>query len=175
MVEQDPESRPLQEPRVAGLVRDLSADDRELLITATLDNMNWCGPRFTRDQVLAGPAISHYFDAWRADRDLGLVAVDESQRPLGMIWTVLFDETDAGYGFVATDVPELSIWVEADHRGAGIGTWLLDELLQRAPASALRGLSLSVEEGNPARRLYERCGFGAAGEEHDPGTLALWL
>ena len=36
-------------------------------------------------------------------------------------------------------------------------------------------ISLSVEEGNPARKLYEKCGFADAGGNTDPGTMVLEL
>ena len=44
------------------------------------------------------------------------------------------------------------------HRGAGIGTRLLQKLQEEARA-ADRALSIHVEKFNPAMRLYERLGF----------------
>ncbi len=43
-------------------------------------------------------------------------------------------------------------------RGRGVGTALLRELMAEAEASG-RSLTIHVEHGNPARRLYERLGF----------------
>ncbi|GGR33211.1 GNAT family N-acetyltransferase [Deinococcus ruber] len=43
-------------------------------------------------------------------------------------------------------------------RGAGLGTWLIQEELRRAAALGLP-LRLHVEQSNPARRLYARLGF----------------
>ena len=172
---QQPEPQAASATGVEVSLRELDESDRELLIVATLDNMNWCGERFTREQVIVDPAISHYFTSWRSDRDLGLVAVDQTGHPLGAVWTCLVDGGDSGYGFVRDDVPELSIWVEAGHRSCGIGSVLMSALIERARSVGLGGISLSVEEGNPARKLYERCGFVPAGPEFDPGTMVLWL
>jgi ribosomal protein S18 acetylase RimI-like enzyme len=72
-------------------------------------------------------------------------------------------DDDHGYGFVATDVPELSIGVTADERGRGVGTALLEELLAQARATGHPAVSLSVETDNPAVRLYERLGFVRVG------------
>jgi ribosomal protein S18 acetylase RimI-like enzyme len=50
-----------------------------------------------------------------------------------------------------------------DHRGRGIGTRLLEELLAEG-AETGKSVSVHVELNNPARRLYERLGFVPAGE-----------
>lgn len=51
------------------------------------------------------------------------------------------------------DIALLPAW-----HGQGIGTQLLRSLLAEADAER-QSCSLSVEQGNPARRLYERLGF----------------
>jgi ribosomal protein S18 acetylase RimI-like enzyme len=45
------------------------------------------------------------------------------------------------------------------HRGSRLGTRLLEELAAAARAAGFARLSLSVDEGNPAVRLYERLGY----------------
>lgn len=82
---------------------------------------------------------------------------------------------DPGFGFIDEATPELSIWVTEGERGQGIGGQLLDAAIRAARSKGLRRISLSVEEGNPARRLYERAGFTWAGSGFDPGTLVLEL
>lgn len=158
---------------MAVVLRDLRDDDRALLIRATLENMNWCGAGFTREQVIDDPSIAHYFVAWPNSGDFGFVALGPSRRPIGVVWLCHFDDADPGYGYVGDDIPELSIWVDSDHRGGGIGSALLAGIIARAEIADLAGISLSVEMGNPARRLYERFGFVPVGEGFDPGTLVL--
>jgi ribosomal protein S18 acetylase RimI-like enzyme len=50
------------------------------------------------------------------------------------------------------------------HRGLGIGTQLLQDLLKRA-ALARKPVKLQVFKTNPAQRLYERLGFSQTGEQ----------
>ena len=64
-----------------------------------------------------------------------------------------------GYGFVAEDVPELSIAVIASRRHEGIGRRLLVDLVDASLAQGHSAISLSVREENPARGLYESAGF----------------
>ena len=46
---------------------------------------------------------------------------------------------------------------------------------RRRPRRSLPALSLSVEEGNPARRLYERSGFRPAPADAGADVLVLDL
>jgi ribosomal protein S18 acetylase RimI-like enzyme len=48
-----------------------------------------------------------------------------------------------------------------EHRGSGIGTSLLPDLLAEADASG-KSVTIHVERLNPALRLYERLGFELA-------------
>lgn len=114
-------------------------------------------PTPTGDEVLADPRYSVYLRGWPRPGDHGVVA--EAAEPVGAAWYRTYDRTDHGYGFVADDVPELSIAVVAAHRGQGIGRQLLAALVEASEAQGHRALSLSVAENNPARLLYESVGF----------------
>ena len=56
------------------------------------------------------------------------------------------------------DLHVLDIALLPQHRGCGIGTAILGQLVEEAKASG-RGIVLYVEHQNPARRLYARLGF----------------
>lgn len=154
-------------------IRPLRADEQSLLVRATVGNVNWSGPRLTWDQVVQTPALAHYFTPWPAVGDFGIVAETDDGAPIAVAWLRHFKASDPGYGFVDEDYPELSIWVAKTHRGIGIGTRLLTRLIEQAHEQNLRGISLSVEPGNPARSLYERVGFTSAGSDFDAETLVL--
>jgi ribosomal protein S18 acetylase RimI-like enzyme len=116
-----------------------------------------------RDAAFAIPHVRHYLDGWGRPGDAGVVAVTSNGQRLGAAWYRLFPAKDPGWGFVATDVPELSIGVTSDARGRGVGSAMLDALLTLAREQGYRALTLSVDRQNPARRLYERKGFRDAG------------
>ncbi len=114
-----------------------------------------------------------YVADWGRPGDLGVIAIDEQDSPIGAAWCRLFPEDSPGYGFVDSSIPELSIAVRADKRAQGIGTRLLRALISSAAMSGHRMLSLSVSSGNPARRLYERLGFKIVGETDGSWTMLL--
>jgi GNAT superfamily N-acetyltransferase len=70
-------------------------------------------------------------------------------------------------GFAAgPDTAELvAMWVRPHARGYGVGAALIEAVAGWARAERLGRVHLWVSETNdPARRLYERCGFTATGE-----------
>jgi GNAT superfamily N-acetyltransferase len=108
-------------------------------------------PTPTGDQVLADPRYAMYLAGWPRRGDYGLVA--EQDGPVGAAWYRTFTEAIHGYGFVAEDVPELSIAVLATRRREGIGRRLLTELIEASVAQGHAALSLAVNAENPARDL----------------------
>ena len=114
-------------------------------------------PTPSGDEVLADPRYAMYLAGWPREGDYGLVAVEDE--PLGAAWYRTYTEASHGYGFISEDVPELSIAVIASRRHEGIGRRLLVDLIEASVAQGYRALSLSVNDGNPARGLYESVGF----------------
>ncbi len=112
------------------------------------------------DEILAGSRLPRYLeDCGRAD-DTAVIAVGPTDgRNIGAAWYRLFPANAPGYGFVDASTPEVAIGVVPDRRGRGVGGALLDTLLGAAKSQGFDALSLSVEPGNPAARLYERKGF----------------
>ncbi|RKN69669.1 GNAT family N-acetyltransferase [Microbacterium sp. CGR2] len=155
-------------------MRPLTSADRPLLRDATLANMNWNEERFTLDDVDAANEISHYFTSFPSGRDFGL-AHQDGNVVKAVAWLVFLPAEDPGYGFVDADTPELSITTFAAYRGQGIGSQLLSDLISQARSRRLAGISLSVEDGNDARRLYERAGFEAVGRNGGSDTMYLAL
>lgn len=123
--------------------------------------------------ILQQPELAHYAADWGRPGDLGILAVlNETSQPVGAAWLRLFAAEDPGYGFVAADIPEVSVALLPDFRGMGVGTVLLAELILAA-STHYPALSLSVSPGNPAQRLYERLGFRPINQAGDSLTLLL--
>ena len=124
------------------------------------------------DEILVDPHLAHYVVGWGREGDLGVIA-EEDRTPLGAAWCRRFDAAEPGYGFVAADVPELSIGVVEGARGRGIGRQLLEHLVAQARDRGTGRLSLSVELDNPARRLYERVGFVEVDRAGGAATMVI--
>ena len=158
-------------------LRLATADDREALVAALLAAVNWSPhrPPLDRGAVLADPAVNHYVVGWPRRGDLGVVAVTRAGPVVGAAWLREFPPDDPGYGYVAADVPELSIGVAAAHRGQGLGRQLLRALLDAARARGTARVSLSVERANRARGLYVSEGFTVVAGGPDADTMVAEL
>ena len=79
---------------------------------------------------------------------------------------ILGDGEPIGRLYVARwpdDIRIVDIALMPEHRGGGVGTRLLRDVLAEGDATG-RKVSIHVEIYNPARRLYERLGFVQAGD-----------
>jgi ribosomal protein S18 acetylase RimI-like enzyme len=139
--------------------RPAAPDDFTFLATMLGEAAVWRPdkPTPTADEVMADPRYALYLAGWPRQGDYGLVA--EQDGPVGAAWYRTYTEVSHGYGFIAEDVPELSIAVIASRRHEGIGPRLLNDLIEASVAQGWRALSVSVAENNPARGLYESTGF----------------
>jgi ribosomal protein S18 acetylase RimI-like enzyme len=94
---------------------------------------------------------------------------------VGAAWYRTFSAARAGYGFLDEGTPEISIAVEPEQRGRGVGAALLRALCRQAKRDGIHALSLSVERDNPALRLYVRIGFVEVEGTADACTMRVDL
>jgi ribosomal protein S18 acetylase RimI-like enzyme len=142
------------EPRL----RPVAGDDRAFLVELygsvrepELAHVPW-------DDATRRAFIEHQFSAQDAHY--------RQNYPGATLDVIEVDGEPAGRLYVhrgASDIRIMDIALATAFRGRGIGTGLLRSLIAEAHASE-RKLSIHVEMNNPARTLYERLGFQAAGE-----------
>ena len=103
------------------------------------------------------PSVAKYLVGWRRPGDFGFIA-EQNGEVIGAAWArrLSADELKVPYGDEET--PKVSIGVNPNARGQGVGEKLMRALIGEATRRGL-GLCLSVRLENPARRLYERLGF----------------
>lgn len=83
-------------------------------------------------------------------------------------WLVADGTAVLGYCSLSQDRQALFIrelHLLPEHRGRGVGSWVLEQLALWARQRQLPLLRLMVFRSNPARRLYQRHGFIEMGED----------
>ena len=110
------------------------------------------------------PDLVKYVNGWGRETDIGCIALEpHSNQPIGAAWIRLLIANEKTTSYVDDITPELAIAVLPEYLGGGVGTLLLQHLLEAAKQRYPR-VVLSVRATNPAKRLYERMGFVVIGE-----------
>jgi len=124
--------------------------------------------------IIDEPRISVYIDNWGRPDDLCLVALADGKYA-GAVWTRIHSGGIKGYGYIDEFTPELSISLFKAYRGRGLGTALMQAMIQRLKVCGYSRVSLSVTKENPACHLYRRLGFKAVAEAQDDYLMVLDL
>lgn len=141
--------------------------------------VNWSMDRatVTTEDLLTRDDLAFYSEDWGREGDIAVAAYAEESdvfgtTPIvGLAWLRLNTEEHSGYGWVASDIPELALAVLPAHQSRGIGGALLETACTLAKMSGYTAVSLSVEDGNGAARLYTDRGFDTVGRNGDSDIL----
>ncbi len=119
-------------------------------------------------------SLWQYVSGWGRSGDTAVIALEEGF-PVGAAWFRLFTRDEPGFGFVDEQTPEVSIAVVPSRRGRGIGSELLDALIDAAKEQGYGSLSLSVADDSPAMHVFEKQGFEQFEQTDGSSTMRLDL
>lgn len=156
-------------------IRSAGTDDGDFLFDMLVEAVNWTPERrLNREAVRRDPSLDRYIEGWPRPGELGLVA-ETGEQLIGATWLRLFTADAPGYGYLADDIPELSIGVVEVWRNRGVGRALLRELADHASSAGYDAISLSVERANHAQRLYLSEGYRIVRQGADSDTMLKGL
>jgi ribosomal protein S18 acetylase RimI-like enzyme len=128
---------------------------------------------FLLHEAAMRPYVEEAFGPWQADWQR---AYFRARFDLAGQYLILFEGQDVGALHVQERAEEIflvRIEILPAYQGRGIGTAVMQELIERA-RQAGRPLALRVLKGNlRARYLYQRLGFGVTGES-DTHYIMAW-
>ena len=156
-------------------IRDIRPDELHLL-SDFLDEAVFQRegePRLPKN-IIDEPSIRVYIEGWGRPDDLCLVALIDGKYA-GAVWTRILSGDIKGYGYIDDFTPELAISLFKEYRGKGIGTALMQAMIQKLKAADYLTVSLSVTKDNPEHRLYRKLGFYVAAETKDDYLMVLDL
>jgi GNAT superfamily N-acetyltransferase len=133
----------------------------------------WLRPPKSRDYLFAlrlylDGAERHLRKIGRWNRPRATVRFRQGYKQ-GQVQVICVGDKDIGWIQVAEFADRLhlrQLHLVAPFRGRGVGTRLIEDLLQRA-AALKKPVTLDVIHGNPARSLYLRLGFAQQGQDAD--------
>ncbi len=146
-------------------IRRVEPGDLGFLAEMLAQAVFWEGGDPDTEAALSDPAVAAYLEGWGRNGDDGLIALEGRER-VGAAWYRSFPSSARGYGFVASNVPEITVAVKPENRARGLGKGLLSLLIAMASEASYPALSLSVARGNHrAIRLYRSLGFTVVGDD----------
>ena len=141
-------------------IRHITQDDIPFLW-----DMIYYASRMPEDGIVSSeaarldPYVNIYVKEWGRRGDCGVIAYEpQSLQKLGAAWLRFLTDDKSHYGYYDDVTPELAIAVLPEMKGQGVGSALLSHLIRMARGQ-VPAIVLTVRNDNPARRLYERCGF----------------
>ena len=159
------------------LVREVTADDWELLRDVRLAALSDAPSAFASTYAREAAFTQDQWHGRIGGRSVTFFAQEEPGNPVPADGAPA-NRVPAGLAGVyvedrAADL--VSMWVRPSARGLGVGEVLVEAAAAWAKAHDFGALFLWVTESNePARRLYERCGFSPTGESQPlPSNPAL--
>ncbi len=125
--------------------------------------------------IISDPSLANYYENWGKDiYDIALV-IEINGELIGSIWGRKFLSEEKGYGFFDEDTPEISMAIKNEYRNKGLGTKLIEEIIEIYKDVGVKALSLSVDKQNLAFKLYTKQGFSIFSETETSVSMIKYL
>lgn len=124
--------------------------------------------------IIDAPNLRHYIEDFGREDDYALVAIVDS-KPVGAVWTRIFDGEPKGYGYIDGETPEFTIALYREYRGLGLGTEMMEAMLKVLREAGYKKASLSVQKENPGVSLYQKLGFKTCRENEEDYVMVIDL
>ena len=142
------------------LIREMRADEYPLLDDFLYEAIFIPeGEEKPPRSIIEQPDLRVYVAGWGKPDDCAVVA-EVDGKVIGAAWGRIMDD----YGHVGDETPSIAIALYEEYRGCGIGTKLLDALLQLLRTKGYELVSLSVQKENFAHKMYRKAGFRVVDE-----------
>lgn len=129
---------------------------------------------FISRDVLEQPDIKVFYEAFGKYDDLCLVA-EVDKKIVGAVWTRILLGEIKGFGNMDSDTPEFAIALYKEFRGKGIGTALMQRMINCLKENGYKRASLAVQKDNYAVKLYEGVGFSIVKESKEEYVMVCNL
>ena len=105
--------------------------------------------------IITSPELQIYVEHFGELKDDRGVVAEVDGKIVGAVWVRIMND----YGHIDNETPSLAISLYKEYRGLGIGTDMMKEILALLRSHGYKQVSLSVQKGNYAAKLYLKIGF----------------
>jgi tRNA (cmo5U34)-methyltransferase len=146
------------------LIRKIKEDEYHLLKEFTYQAV------FLRDEnivvprtVLDDPKLKVFYEDFGKPDDECLV-VEVDNKVIGAVWTRILSGEVKGFGNIDQFTPEFGISLFKEYRNKGLGTKLMERMLDLLKKKGYIRASLAVQKDNYAVNMYQKVGFSIVKE-----------
>ena len=121
--------------------------------------------------IINQPELALYYEGFGNGPADNCLVAEIDGKAVGAVWTRIMND----YGHVDDDTPSLAISLYKEYRGRGIGTAMMQRMLELLKSQGWRKTSLAVQKANYAVRMYEKFGFRTVDENAEEYTMVCEL
>ena len=125
--------------------------------------------------VIQIPEINVYIDGFGSKKDDYCLVADLNGSIIGAVWVRILAGEIKGYGNVDDQTPEFAVSLFKEYRNQGIGTLLMQKMIEHLKNRGYKQTSLSVQKKNYAVRMYQKLGFEIIHENEEDYLMVLKL
>ena len=114
-------------------------------------------------EIIEQPELKIYYEDFGTGRADHCIVADDNGKVVGAVWTRIMDD----YGHVDDETPSFAISLYKEYRGLGLGTQMMNQMLNLLKDKGFNKASLAVQKANYAVRMYEKAGFKTVNENEE--------
>lgn len=119
--------------------------------------------------IIQEPSLWIYIDEFGKYKDDYCLVAETENKIVGAVWVRCIK----AFGHIADNVPEFAISMYPEYRGKGIGTKLMEEMLEYLKKQGYKSASLAVQKDNYAVNMYTKVGFEII-DENDQEYIMIY-
>ena len=120
--------------------------------------------------IIEQPKLQVYIEDFGKEDDWCLVA-EIKEKIIGAVWVRIMND----YGHIDDETPSFAISLYEEYRNLGIGTALMEAMLQFLREKGYKQTSLSVQKVNYAVCMYQKAGFEIIDENEEEYIMVCRL
>ena len=122
-------------------------------------------------EILELPELKIYIEEFGTRRGDNCLVAYFGGKAAGAFWARIMDD----YGHVDDETPSIAISLYREYRGQGIGSRMMQEMLEQLKVQGYKRVSLSVQKANYAVKMYKKLGFAIVDENEEEYIMVCEL
>ena len=124
-----------------------------------------------KQDIINEPELQVYIKDFGSKKDDLCFVAEADCKIVGAVWVRIMDD----YGHIGDGIPSFAISLYKEYRGYGIGTALMERMLEELKILGYKQASLSVQKNNYAAKMYQKLGFEIVGENEEEYIMVYHL